>query len=66
MILWHQKVQQEVAWLNTAGVGVDGDVIFHHMQYVMDCLYDVPSTPIFLKRTSQPPDLAITSLISFS
>lgn len=62
MILWHQKVQQDVAWLNAFGVEVDGEVIFQHMQHVMDCLYNVPSAPVF-KQTSAPPDLGGTRTI---
>ena len=58
MILWHQHVQQDVETLSEFGVEVDGDIVFEHMQYVMDCLYDVPSAAVFPKQSSQPPDLS--------
>ena len=66
MILWHQHVQQDVETLSEFGVEVDGDIVFEHMQYVMDCLYDVPSAPVFPKQASQPPDLSGPSNTRFS
>lgn len=63
LILWHQHVQEDVTILKAFGIEVDEDVIFQRMQYIMDCLFDVPSSPIFPKRTAYRPNLSGSSKI---
>jgi len=57
MILWHQLVQQDVELLLSRGVNVDKDEIYRSMQNIMDCLYDVPSSPYFVEPLMHPPML---------
>lgn len=58
MILWQQHIQQDVDYLNqTNTFALNFESILHQMEYIMDCLYEVPCTAIFPQETSHPPKL---------
>eukprot|EP00210_Caulerpa_lentillifera_P004834 g4615.t1 len=58
MILWHQHIQQDVDYLNQFGkISLNFETVLHQMQYIMDCLYELPCAPVFPQETSHPPEL---------